>query len=161
MSGIPDNIVGTPIRIVSSSSAMVLDTQVPVPAPGIPIVLNPPSEGPSQQLWQITPAGDGDDVFGIALVGSSVVPLALDVPDASQDPGAPIILNIRPLEGPSPSQRWRIVPAGDDGFTILGASSGLALDVQGASQDPGAPIVQNPPRPGTSSQLWQLVPAPL
>ena len=156
MSGIPDHIVGTPIRIVSSSSEMVLDTQVPVPAPGVPIILNPQSEGPSQH-WRITPAGD--DGFVIVSEGTSVVPVALDVRDASRDPGAPIILNIRPVSGePTPSQHWRITPAGDDGFTILGASSEMALDVQGASRDPGTPIVQNPPRPGTSSQIWRLVP---
>ena len=150
MNGIPP--VGTPIQIVSSSSGMALDTQVPVLAPGVPIVLNSPSGGPSQ-FWRTMPAGD--DGFMIVPVMGSPIPLALGATGGSGGPGAPIVLN-PPLGGPS--LIWRIVPAGDDVFTILGASSGMALDVQGASPAPGALIIQNPPRPGTSSQLWQLVP---
>ena len=78
MSQILDFVVGTrtPITIVSSSSGMVLDVQAPVPIPGVPIVLNPQSGGPSQ-LWRIVPTDD--DVFTIvpAQRGPIPIPVAL------------------------------------------------------------------------------------
>ncbi|HLZ56851.1 MAG TPA: RICIN domain-containing protein [Ktedonosporobacter sp.] len=97
-------------------------------------------------------AFNGPGTYTIVSDGSGK---AVDVTEASQEPGAPIIQF--DLSG-APNQQWRIQDEGDGTFTLISVNSDLLLDATRALAM-GMPAVQAPPN-GRPNQLWQIRPIP-
>ncbi|MBV8806093.1 MAG: RICIN domain-containing protein [Sinobacteraceae bacterium] len=104
------------------------------------------SSGNTSQEWTFVARGDG--TYKVTNKASG---LSLDVPNASQAPGAVLSQDRGDADA---DEQWLVTPV-NNGFLITNAGNKLAVDATIDTPDPGTSIVQATPN-GETRQIWVI-----